>query len=84
MSAEQKEIFELLSKLLEKGQWWQIGVIIAIINLPTLLAWFTSWTASRSLERVYAARLRDKDDEIERQAKTIKRFENELLKTKRP
>jgi hypothetical protein len=73
----------LLFQLIEKAEWWHILLVVLIALGPTLLGMLNQYLAIRRLEKVYEKRITDKDAEIERQAATIKRFENRLLKTKR-
>lgn len=66
------------------GKYGNIAIILGVIIVPVIAAWISKWLTGRKIAKLYEARLRDKDQEIERLAAHNKRLENQLLKNKRP
>lgn len=79
----QIETLREMAGLLERLGIWKALIVIAIANLPTLIAWIIQSLSQRKIEKLYQQRIMDKDEEIKRQAIRIKSLENHLLKTKR-
>ena len=78
---------DLIQSLLNEanaGRYVNLGIILAVIVVPILCAWISKWLTNRKIAKLYEARLRDKNDEIERLVAHNKRLENALLKTQRP
>lgn len=73
------ELLRLTLETVEKGNFLQVLVLLAVASSPWLIAvasaWWMRWRAGKLYERMIA----DKDKEIERQAKRIKQLENLTL-----
>lgn len=55
--------------------WWELLIAYFVFNLPSLLAWWREHYAMLKIEKLYEARIEDKDKEIARQSKRIKELE---------
>jgi hypothetical protein len=73
----------LILQMLTHAPWWHIVVAYLLVNAGGIVALVSQFWHQRELRKLYEARIKDKDTEIERQAKVIKNLENTHLKTKR-
>ena len=77
-------LLKFLLKYAQEGHFVQLLIALLIVNIPGILAFISEWRTAKKIERIYEARIKDKDAEIKRLAGRIKELENLMLKTKRP
>jgi hypothetical protein len=82
-SPQALELFKTILKYVKAGDWIAITLYVLVFYSPAIFAWFTTLLSNRKIEILYKERLRDKDNEIQRQADRIKELENATLARKR-
>lgn len=70
--------------LIGKYEIWEILVTVVVLNIPSILAWWSQRGSGKKMDALYNRYLADKDAEIQRLAARIKDLENVTLARKRP
>jgi|GEM_PF-5803985 len=78
------DLVDSLLNAANERRYLNLAILLAVPIIPTVCAWISKWLTNRKIARLYEARLKDKDAEIERLVAHNKRLENALLKGQRP